>query len=86
MTKQMTIECDGCGRDLTYTSNSVDYRLALIVERLLYTPGGGAVTDIGILNPLPSAPKHFCTLSCLLIWIEKLKGKQVGPADPTESE
>lgn len=62
--------CDWCGRNLTYTSNSEDYRILLCSEPL-HSDGRGTVTDMGI-EPQIDKPKHFCNLrDCLLRWVEK---------------
>ena len=45
MAKRTEITCDGCGNDLTTTSNCRDYRLALLNEDIL--SGGGCVTAMG---------------------------------------
>lgn len=67
MGKTVKITCDGCGRDLTYTGNCVDYRLVLAPENKAIYPGAGAVTDV-ILSPPVKRPFYFCDLSCLDHW------------------
>jgi hypothetical protein len=62
------ITCDGCGQDLTTTSNSVDYRLALRNE--VIPNRGRAVTDIHI-SPSLEKDAHFCDLICLRRWLER---------------
>jgi hypothetical protein len=64
--KKVEITCDGCGRDLTTTSNSVDYRLVLASES---KPGYGSgfYTDMMVYPPVDRA-HHFCDLACLDHW------------------
>ncbi len=66
MGKSVKITCDGCGHDLTTTSNSIDYRLVLEFER---KPGygAGAYTDMNIESPIDRA-YYFCGLECLDHW------------------
>ena len=70
MTVEHKITCDACGKDLTYTGNSVDYRLALISQAKGTYPGAHAVTDMLIAPPL-ERDKHFCRLECLDIWRDR---------------
>jgi hypothetical protein len=63
--KTTDIRCDGCGGNLLYTGNSIDYRLALNVERK--PSRGGFVTDMMIYPPL-ERDHHFCDLRCLDHW------------------
>jgi hypothetical protein len=60
-----TIICDGCGHDLTYTENSVDYRLVLASQSMASL--GGVVTDMMIYPPVERS-YHFCRLQCLDAW------------------
>jgi hypothetical protein len=69
------IKCDQCGEDITYTGNSVDYRLILGFQSkdpwyLKEGLRGGAVTDMMISPPLNRA-YHFCGTSCLAVWAQK---------------
>ena len=69
------INCDGCGSDLTYTGNSVDYRLVLDCESKTpwFVGEGlefGTVTDMLIYPPV-SRPHHFCRMECLDSWRAK---------------
>jgi hypothetical protein len=59
-------ECDQCGRDLTTTGNCVDYRLALLNERL--PSRGPVVTSMAIYPPI-EADAYFCGVPCLAAWI-----------------
>jgi hypothetical protein len=65
MAIKSNITCDSCERDLTLTTNSIDYRLVLKSERKLCAEG--AVTDMLIYPPINS-DKHFCGLGCLQKW------------------
>jgi hypothetical protein len=60
------ITCDGCGRSITKTSNSVDYRLVLKCEAIPCNEG--PVTDM-MIHPEINQPHHFCGLSCLIKWV-----------------
>lgn len=69
------IKCDNCGCDLTYTGNSVDYRVVLSSEGK--APwfereglSGGAMTDVAIADPFPKT-RHFCNETCLAVWVAK---------------
>ena len=62
-----TITCDGCGRDITYTGNSVDYRLILASESKPRRGDGSVITDMMIYPDL-DRPCHFCGLLCLDKW------------------
>jgi hypothetical protein len=64
------ITCDGCGADITYTGNSVDYRLSLNVQAM--SSRGGVVTDMMISPPLDGS-RHFCGLPCLYAWSDERK-------------
>lgn len=66
--KNPTILCDNCSRDLSETGNSVDYRLALVNERM--PRWDGAVTDM-LLYPQIKQDAHFCGVGCLRIWLDK---------------
>ncbi len=61
-------KCDACGRDLTTTGNSIDYRLALKNEHVPSV--GGFVTDM-MVYPAIEHDVHFCGLSCLRAWLDK---------------
>lgn len=75
------VTCDGCGKDITYTGNSVDYRLVLDTQAK--TPWyvregktGGPVTDWMQYPPI-SRRHHFCGLNCLDAWRTKPVDKPV---------
>ena len=65
---EVVIICDGCGKDLTYTGNSVDYRLAL-VSQPMPSKGGGAAS-YRLIYPAIKSTKHFCGLRCLKNWAQ----------------
>ena len=60
----MTIVCSGCGRDITYTFNSEDYRIALMNEEIPLEPGRTTVTDMMIPRKIDK-DHHFCSFGCL---------------------
>lgn len=68
MSEIVEVNCDGCGADLSFTANSEDWRLALIVQPKSprYNPSRTA-TLMSIKPPLTST-KHFCSLLCLDTW------------------
>src|SRR5574338_442812 len=72
--KTVEIKCDACGHDLTYTGNSVDYRLVLASEGKPIRPGIGVVTDMGIYPPVDRT-HHFCRLDCLDKWRDEERAK-----------
>lgn len=63
--------CDTCGRDLTYTTNDVDYRILLKSEAIPPNPSAGSVTAAWISPEIPHS-LHFCNLRCLKSFVEKL--------------
>jgi hypothetical protein len=70
MSMRVSVTCDGCGRDITYTGNSVDYRLVLACEDKPLAPGLTCVTDMGIARPIDRTHR-FCRLSCLYTWTNR---------------
>ena len=76
--------CDNCGRDLTYTGNSVDYRTVLSYESKApwyIEKGEMGGTDMMIL-PYPETKKCFCGKRCLTEWLET--GEPARPAAEQE--
>jgi hypothetical protein len=67
MPKVTEVLCDCCGRDLTTTGNSIDYRLCLANERV--HSGGGFVTDM-MIYPKIKRDAYFCDISCLRKWMD----------------
>lgn len=65
--KTIKITCDSCNRDLTFTSNSVDYCLHLADKRI--ESYDGAVTDMMIFPSLKREGYHFCGVGCLKKWV-----------------
>ena len=75
-----TVTCDNCGRDISATANCVDYRLALVVERL---PARSDYVTSMMLYPPIDRDAHFCGLGCLTKWIgRKSPTPAAPPADP----
>lgn len=68
MTEHKKITCDACERDLTYTGNCVEYRLALNVESI---PANSGFVTLMHLSPDIDGSKHFCGLRCLKKWASK---------------
>ena len=73
MTQKLSpIICDGCGKDITTTGNSVDYRLSLDTYTPMSGSTSGAVT-LMMIYPAIDATKHFCNnLECVKAWLDKL--------------
>ena len=75
MSSTTKVFCDGCECDITSTSNSVDYRLALRNEskKPWYAEEGmtsGVVTDMMIYPKIPK-DAHFCDVWCLRVWLDR---------------
>lgn len=68
MAKTVTITCDGCGKDLTYSGNSVDYRLVLGNEN---KPSRGGLVTAMMKYPPVTHTHYFCDLRCLDLWSDR---------------
>jgi hypothetical protein len=66
------VVCDNCGFDVTYTSNSINYKISLKNERIPSWSESGAVTDMMIYPKLPK-DYDFCSLGCLKKIVSELK-------------
>lgn len=64
----ITVNCSGCGKDLTDTGNCVDWRIAVANEPIPCRDG--TLTLIGINKKLESN-MLFCSVQCLKQWVEK---------------
>lgn len=62
------ITCDHCGRNLSSTSNCIDWRLALRNEEI--PSRDGMVTTV-MRYPAFDRDHHFCGIGCLVRWIRK---------------
>lgn len=63
--KTTKVTCDGCGRDLSNTTNSDDKRLLLTVESV----PNHSESSTAMYCPSPiNRDKHFCGLSCIDKW------------------
>lgn len=67
MGKNVTVTCDNCNADLTYTYNCIDYRLALMNQHM--PSKGGAVTAM-LIHPIIDKDAYFCGIKCMKKWIE----------------
>lgn len=66
-----TYKCDLCDSDITYTTNSVDYRIILKSEKIPTNPNY-TITDMGIRNPIEG--EHcFCSIACLDKFVSELR-------------
>lgn len=83
--EQAPIICDGCGMDITYTGNSIDYRLKLSIWKPLpwFVGEGkrmGAVTDM-MEYPVIDDDRHFCNrIQCVEQWVSKWRESLNAPA------
>jgi len=68
--KEEKITCNHCGRDLTTTTNSIDYRLSLTSDRI--QPRSSCCTDM-MIYPIIEEDAHFCSLVCLKNWIIEME-------------
>jgi hypothetical protein len=80
------VTCDHCHLDITYTRNSVDYRVVVgsqVVPTLPNSDGVGTmVTDMMIYDPFPETA-YFCSKQCLFRWAQS-KGDS-GQPEETEA-
>lgn len=67
MTIKYEVKCSNCATDLSYTGNSIDYRIVLKSEEVPASPGQ-AVTDI-MIHPQLKKDEHFCGTQCLTLWV-----------------
>ncbi len=67
MTTTVTIICDHCGNDLTFTGNCVDYFVSLKSKQKGHAPGTNAVTAMMIYPPC--GDHSFCDMTCLKKWL-----------------
>lgn len=64
--RTVEITCDNCAKDLSWSTNSVDWRLSLQNQQI---PSHAlAVTDM-MIYPSIEADAHFCGLGCLQEWL-----------------
>ena len=71
MSENRTVKCDSCYNDLTYTGNSVGYRIVVDNQPIPSYPKFSSVTDMMIYPPIKEGPLHFCGLKCLRMWFMK---------------
>lgn len=71
--KTSQVNCDACGKDITATTNCIDWRIELSCQKLATL--GGVVTSM-CAEPELKRNHHFCGLNCLLKWVE-IKGWQI---------
>jgi hypothetical protein len=60
------VACDHCNKDLSESSNSIDWRLEL--KNVKIPSWNGAVTDM-MIYPRIDSDKAFCTIICLKLWL-----------------
>ena len=63
--------CDGCGSKMVSPPDITRWGLVLLNQ---YTSGVVGVTDdgIGSVDPVLNGASHFCGLSCLRKWLDKM--------------
>ena len=71
MGRKLEITCDVCGKDITASSNSVDWRIAIKNESI--PSRGGVVTDVYI-GPIFDRDLYFCSLRCIDAWMRDAVG------------
>lgn len=77
MSTKVESKCDGCGEEVGYTGNSIDYYIVLdnAVCQPWFTKDpdsrGGAVTDMMIYPPVRGGAKHFHGLGCMAKWFKE---------------
>lgn len=76
MGKDVTLTCDGCGNDLSRSSNCEDYRLRLANEHVPSV--GGCVTAMGAY-PAIKHDVYFCEVACLRKWLDENYPVEKGP-------
>jgi len=64
------VTCNQCDRDLTETTNCIDYRILLGNEKIPSTPG--FVTAMAKHAHIEQGTCHFCNVSCLKKWVGDL--------------
>lgn len=75
--------CDSCANDLTITSNSVGWRLALINQNIPSCPG--PVNNV-MVYPKIERDCHFCALECLTKWLQKYRNSPFYETDVDEKK
>lgn len=70
MPKKVEIGCDGCSKDLTYTSNFEDYYLVVTYASKRHRPTSFAVTAMAKSPPV-EREYFFCDLQCLDHWTDR---------------
>jgi hypothetical protein len=70
MSEITKINCDYCDKDLTESSNCIDWSLRLVNRRI--PSREGPVTAM-MIHPTFSRDLDFCGRGCFLKWFEKYK-------------
>lgn len=68
MPREIAVICDWCGRDLTYRTKAVEYRLSLVNQAMPLPPDGGNVSDV-VDPPIITHDAYFCSLDHLSKWL-----------------
>jgi len=76
MSKTEKVTCDECEKDITYTTNFMDYRLTLKAENKPVYPTLTAMTAMHI-TPDIDETLYFCGINCLKKYINE-KYEEVG--------
>lgn len=66
MPEKVEITCDQCGRDLTQSSNCIDYRLGLVNQRI---PSMGGFVTAMAAYPAIDHNAYFCGVPCCAAWL-----------------
>lgn len=68
MSTKTAVTCDGCGKDLTYATNCIEYRLHLCDVPI---PFKSAIVTAMHVEPNITAPADFCGFKCLRKWANR---------------
>lgn len=71
MVVQSKVTCDTCNADLTYTTNCMDWRLALVNQRVPCLPE--CMLTSTVIHPKIEEDAHFCGVTCLKTWLKLYK-------------
>jgi hypothetical protein len=76
MSRITKVTCDTCANDLTWSSNCVDWRLALVNESV---PHQSEFVTMAGCYPAIKNNVHFCGIDCLRKWFDEHYPKQDKP-------
>ncbi|MGH2611593.1 MAG: hypothetical protein ACRDFB_00925 [Rhabdochlamydiaceae bacterium] len=62
----ITVTCDGCGKDIFTTCNAEGYRIGVFADQIPHKEG--ILTHLHIVPPLDKT-YYFCGKYCLRTWV-----------------